>query len=113
MCSNIGNASGKIGTTGTGVSLVRNGKTSNYYITSDGSLRDIVSGNKINRELSGKETVERMIATGSATFLSKSQVNDIRQRRFEERASRPDYELGNPFNERGRSKRVYRPRRTG
>ncbi len=38
----MGNASGKIGTTGTGVSLVRNGKTSNYYITSDGSLRDIV-----------------------------------------------------------------------
>lgn len=104
---------GSIGEVGTGVKYISpNGKTYNYFISPDGSLRDIVSGNKVNKANSGKETAKRMIESGKATFLEKSQVNELKEKRFAERAERPDYELGNPFNERGRAKRVYRPRKS-
>lgn len=103
--------SGSIGAPGTGVTVTLNKKTYNYYVSADGSLRDIVSGNKINKELSGEETVKRMIDSGKGSFLTKSEVDNIRKKRLEDRANTPDYEMGNPFNERGRAKRIYRPRR--
>ena len=52
-----------------------------------------------------------MIDSGKGSFLTKSEVENIRKKRLEDRANTPDYEMGNPFNERGRAKRIYRPRR--
>ena len=49
------------------------------------------------------------ILTSINTHLESKQ--NIRKKRLEDRANTPDYEMGNPFNERGRAKRIYRPRR--
>lgn len=102
----------KVGQIGSGIQYTfSNGKTKTYYITADGSLRDIVSGEKANRDFTGAETAKRMIESGNGTYLSKSQINELRNNRLEDRKNTPDYETGNPFGERGRGKTVYRPRR--
>lgn len=114
MCSNMGNASSRnIGTQGTGIAYKSaNGKIVNYFVASDG-LRRIDNAEKMpSRTLSPKEIAQKLIENGKATFLSKSQIDELRKKRQEERAKTPDYELGNPFGERGRGKRVYRPRKT-
>lgn len=114
MCGNMGGGSisQNIGTQGTGIAYkAANGRIVNYFVASDG-LRRIDNAEKMSsRNLSTKELTEMLIEKGKATFLSKSQIDELRKKRQEERAKTPDYELGNPFGERGRGKNIYRPRR--
>lgn len=58
----------------------------------------------------GRELIKKMMQSGG-TPLSKKQVEEQRKARAEYYQNKPDYELGNPFRERGLGKTVYRPRR--
>ena len=110
MCTSMGGTQ-SLGAVGTGVKYTVNGKERNLYVTSTGRLIDITTAERINKSLSAEETVKRIVESGKGTFLSKSEVDKLIKKRLKERAETPDYELGNPFNERGRAKRVYRPKR--
>lgn len=102
-----------IGAEGTGLRVtLPNGKTVDYAVRAgvyrgiQNAAQTIPTGNLTNAQMA-----QKMIDGGSAEFLSASKVDEISKKRAEERANRPDYEMGNPFGERGRSKSIYRPRR--
>lgn len=108
-----GGGSANIGKTGTGVAIELNGKTRYYRITEANSLLEISGrSSPLNTgRLSAKEFVKKMIDSGKGTYISKAEVKRRVEEKWGERKNRPDYELGNPFGERGRKKTVYRPRR--
>ena len=110
MCQSMGRAQ-SLGAAGTGVKYTANGKEKYMYVTSTGRLIDITTAEKVNKTLSAEETVKRIVESGRGTFLSKAEVDKLVKKRLKERAETPDYELGNPFNERARAKRVYRPKK--
>lgn len=95
-----------------GIAISVRNKLRNYFIDANNTLRDVQSGQVFpGSENRASELVKQLQERGSGTVISKSEMDNIRKNRQEERANRPDYELGNVFNERGRGKTVYRPRR--
>lgn len=101
-------SSGASMTVGSGISVNIRGRQRTYWLAAGGKLRDLQTAQALPGN--GREIARKLIANGG-TVLTKSQVEKMRKERQEERANTPDYELGNPFNERGRKKRVYRERR--
>ena len=101
-----------VGELNTGVRYTNSqGKTAVYIVTTDG-LRELKTAAKYGTgNYDVKQVAQKMIESGRGEFLSKSQVEELKQKRNKEWKEKPDYELGNPFNERGRGKRVYRPRK--
>lgn len=106
-----GGTSSNAGEVGTGIAVEKNGKITNYFVASDG-LREIRTASKAPKpkNMTVKEQVKKMLESNNVTFLSKSDVENLHKKYHDDRAKTPDYELGNPFGERGMGKRVYRPR---
>lgn len=105
------------GKRGTGVSWTKpNGQVVNYWIDASGILRGIRNAMPFPADGDAKEIVTEIIESGKGTFLSAEDVQRLRSEYFEEVKNKPDYELGNPFNEPGWAakarKSVYRPRKS-
>lgn len=98
---------GGYGGTVAGVRITTNGATKTYFFR-NGKLQNAETLQFIPN--SSKSTLDKLISAGG-TRLSKRQVSDIVKKRADDRAKTPDYELGNPFRERGKGKSIYRPRR--
>lgn len=90
-----------------GVSITRNGKTTTYILR-NGQLQNAQTLSFMPN--TNKETLSKMISAGGKALTNKD-VKAMQEQRNKERANTPDYELGNPFGERGKKKLVYRPRR--
>lgn len=91
-----------------GVTVNIRGKQKTYFLR-NGKLQDIQTLQFVQGD--GKYVLTKLVQSGGKP-LSKNQVQKITAKRTEERAKVPDYELGNPFNERGKKKLVYRPRKS-
>lgn len=91
-----------------GVTVNIRGKQKTYFLR-NGKLQDIQTLQFVHGD--GKYFLTKLVQSGGKP-LSKNQVQKITAKRTEERAKVPDYELGNPFNERGKKKLVYRPRKS-
>lgn len=95
-----------------GISVQIRGRNRQYFIDDNNTLRDVQSGQVFpTSENNARQLIQQLQSQGNATVISRAEMNTIRQNRQTERSNRPDYELGNVFNERGRGKTVYRPRR--
>lgn len=84
------------------------GRKQKTYFLRNGKLQDSQSLQFIQGD--GKSLLNKLVQSGGKP-LSKKQVGEIVAKSAENRANVPDYELGNPFNEKGKKKLVYRPRR--
>ncbi len=91
-----------------GVTVNIRGKQKTYFFR-NGKLQDSQTLQFVQGD--GKAVLNKLVQSGGRP-LSKDQVKKIMTKRAEERSKVPDYELGNPFNERGKKKLVYRPRKS-
>lgn len=97
----------------TGISVkFSNGKVRNYYVTTNGlkEIRTLAPAPK-SKGLTTKEQVIKMLENDNVKFLSKSAVKELLDEYHKGRKDTPDYETGNPFQERGKGKNIYRPKR--
>lgn len=85
------------------------GRKQKTYFLRNGKLQDSQTLQFVPGD--GKTVLDKFVQSGGHP-LSKDQVKRITAKRTEERLKVPDYELGNPFNERGKKKLVYRPRKS-
>lgn len=90
-----------------GVTVNIRGKEKTYFLR-NGKLQDSQTLQFVPGD--GTNTLKKIVNSGGKA-LSAKQVRRMSKSRAEERARTPDYELGNPFGERGKKKSVYRPRR--
>lgn len=91
-----------------GVTVSIRGKQETYYLR-NGKLQNSHTLRFMPGD--GKTALNKLVQSGGKPLTAK-QVQRMTANRAEDRARTPDYETGNPFNERGKKKLVYRPRRS-
>ena len=85
-----------IGTVGTGIAITHeNGKVTNYVVT-NGGLREVRTARPApkSKTMTTQEQVKNMLKNSNTKFLSKSDIDKLRKQYQEDRANKPDYELG-------------------
>lgn len=90
----------KIGTPGIGITFTGQTKLrdTTYYADNYGIYRGLQTGNQLKLS---NQNISKLLKEGKIELIPKSQMKAIRERRIEKRENRPDYELGNVFQEHG------------
>jgi hypothetical protein len=94
-----------------GVRTIINGRETVYAVR-NGRLQNLQSLQFVQTKQSAQTAMKNMVERG-ATLLSKNEIKKITSSKAKARKNRPDYELGNPFRERGKGKTVWRQKRGG